>query len=43
MEDVDQDEEEIAETPAVRGKEEIAETPAVRDRFPPLEEGIAPV
>ena len=25
-------------TPAVRGEEEIAETPAVRGRLPPLEE-----
>ena len=38
MEDADRDEEEIAETPAVRGEEEIAKTPAVRGRFPPLEE-----
>ena len=30
MEDADQDEEEIAETPAIRGEEEIAETPTVR-------------
>ena len=38
MEDADRDEEEIVETPAVRGKEEIAETPTVRGQF--LVDGI---